>query len=73
MKIMQEILSVQDEEGNLKPSNKKLSELLNEQYNSVFRTPDPTMTIKYPKDFFGHPEGNTLQTLISQEKTSLMQ
>ena len=37
-----------------------MSELLNEQYNSVFSTPDPTMTIKYPKDFSGHPEGNTL-------------
>ena len=37
-----------------------MSELLNEQYNSIFSTPDPTMTIKYPKDFFGHPEGNTL-------------
>ena len=43
---------LQDEKGNLEPSNKKMSELLNEQYNSVFSTPDPTMTIKYPKDFF---------------------
>ena len=39
---------------------KKMRELLNEQYNSVFSTPFPTMTIKYPKDFFGHPQGNTL-------------
>ena len=40
-----------------------MSELLNEQYNSVFNTPDPTMTIKYPKDFFGHPQGNTLSDI----------
>ena len=40
-----------------------MSELLNEQYNSVFSTPEPTMTIKYPKDFFGHPEGNTLSDI----------
>ena len=51
---------LQDEEGNLEPSNKKMSRLLNEHYNSVFSTPDPTMIIKYPKDFFGHPQGNTL-------------
>ena len=51
---------LQDEEGNLEPRNKKMSELLNEQYNSVFSTPDPTMTIKYPKDFFGHPQEKTL-------------
>ena len=49
----------QDAEGHLEPSNKKISEPLNEQYNSVFSTPDPTMTIKYPKDFFGHPLRNT--------------
>ena len=36
-----------------------MSELLNEQYNSVFSTLDPTMTIKYATDFFGHPQGNT--------------
>ena len=48
------IVPLQDEEGNMEPSNKKMSELLNEQYNSVFSTPDPTITIKYPKDFFGH-------------------
>ena len=40
-----------------------MSELLNEQYNSVFSTPDLTMTIKYPKDFFGHPQGNTLSDI----------
>ena len=44
----------------MEPSNKKMSELLNEQYNSVFSTLDPTMTIKCPKDFFGHSQGNTL-------------
>ena len=37
-----------------------MSELLNEQYNNVFSTPDPTMTIKCPKDFFGHPQAKTL-------------
>ena len=40
-----------------------MGELLNEQYNSVFSTPDPTMTIKYPKDFFIHPQGNTLSDI----------
>ena len=51
---------LQDEEGNLKLSNKIMSELLNEQYNSIFSTPDSIMTIKYPKGFFGHPQTNTL-------------
>ena len=54
---------LQDEEGNLEPSNRKMSELLNEQYNSVFSTPDPTMTIKYSKDSFGQPQGNTLSDI----------
>ena len=36
---------LQDDEGNLEQSNKKMSELLNEQYNSVFLTQDPTITI----------------------------
>ena len=31
--------------------------------NSIFSTPDPMMTIKYPKDFFGHPQGNTLSDI----------
>ena len=45
-----------------------MRELLNEQYNSVFSTPDPIMTIKYPKDFFGHPQANTLSDInISRE------
>ena len=39
-----------------------MSELLNEQYNSVFSTVT-TMTIKYPKDFFGHPQINTLSDI----------
>ena len=43
--------------------NKKISELLNEQYNSVFSTLDPTMIIKYQKDFFGHPQRNTLSDI----------
>ena len=40
-----------------------MSELLNEQYNIVFSNPDPTMTIKYPKDFIGHPQTNTLSDI----------
>ena len=32
-----------DKEGNMEPSTKKMSELLNEQYNSVFGTQDPTI------------------------------
>ena len=62
-KIRAGIRHLQDEEGNLEPSNKKMSEILNEQYNSVFSTPDPTMTIKYTKDFFEHPQGNTLSDI----------
>ena len=54
---------LQDEEGNLEQSNKQMCELLNEQYNSVFSTPDPTMTIKYSKDFFGHPRAYALSEL----------
>ena len=34
-----------DEEGNLEPSDKKMSELLNEKYNGVFSTLHPMMTI----------------------------
>ena len=46
-----------------------MSELLHEQYNSLFSSPDPTMTIKYPKDFFGHPQANTLSDInITREK-----
>ena len=48
---------------NLEPSNKKISELLNEQYNSIFSTPDQTKTIKYPKDVFGHSQANTLSDI----------
>ena len=40
-----------------------MSELLNEQYNSVFSIADPPMTIKYPMDFFGHPQRNTLSDI----------
>ena len=40
-----------------------MNELVIEQYNSVFSTADPTMTIKYPKDFYGHPQGNTLSDI----------
>ena len=50
---------LQDEERNLEPNNNKMSELLNEKYNSVFNTPDSTMTIKYRKDFL-FAQGNTL-------------
>ena len=49
--------------GTWNQATKKINELLNEQYNSVFSTPDPTMTIKYPKDFFGHPQANTLSDI----------
>ena len=40
-----------------------MNELVIEQYNSVFSTADPTMAIKYPKDFYGHPQGNTLSDI----------
>ena len=51
-----------------------MSELLNEQYNNVFSTPDPTMTIKYPKDFFGHLQGNTLSDInITREDIEAIQ
>ena len=40
-----------------------MSELLNEQYNSVFSTPNPTMTIKYPKDFFLQTQAITLSDI----------
>ena len=46
-----------------------MSELLNEQYNSIFSTLDPTMTIKYPNYFFGHPQANTLSDInITREE-----
>ena len=51
----------------MEPSNKKMSELLNEQYNSAFSTPDPTMTIQYPKDFFGHPRETQSDINITRE------
>ena len=44
---------------------KKLSELLNEQNNSSFCTPDTTQTINYPKDFFGYLQPNTLSDIYS--------
>ena len=69
-KIRAGIGTLQDQDGNLEPSNKKMSELLNEQYNCVFSTPDPTMTIKCPKDIFGHPQGITLSDInITREDT----
>ena len=49
--------------GTWNQATKKMSELLNEQYNSIFSTLDPTMSIKYPKDFFGHPQENTLSDI----------
>ena len=64
------IRPLQDEEGNLEPSNKKMSELLSEQYNSIFSTLEPTMTINYPKDFLDTDREIHCQTLILQEKTS---
>ena len=50
-------------EGTWNQSNKKMSELPNEQYNSVFSTPDPPMSIKYTNDFFRHPQANTLSDI----------
>ena len=46
--------------GDLEPSNKKISELLNEQCNCVFSTPDPAMTIKYPITFLDTHKENTM-------------
>ena len=40
-----------------------MSELLNEQYNSVFSNPYLAKTINYPKDFFGHPQTITLSDI----------
>ena len=65
------IWPLQDEEENLEPSNKKMNELLNEQYNSVFSTPGPTMTIKYPKDFFGNPPTKTLSDINITRKDNI--
>ena len=53
---------LRDEMGNLETS-KKLKELLNAQYSSVFSTPDPNKDVKYPNDFFGHPQANTLSDI----------
>ena len=36
---------------------------MNNTRASSCSTPDPTMTIEYPKDFFGHPHGNTLSDI----------
>ena len=40
-----------------------MSELLNEQYNRVFSTPDPIMTIRYQTGFFGHQQANALSDI----------
>ena len=43
-----------------------MSELLNEQYNSVFSTPDPMIIFKYTKantGFLRHPLTNTLSDI----------
>ena len=53
----------QDKGGTYNQTIKKKSKPLNEQYNSVFSTPDPKMTTKHPKDFFGHPQANTLSDI----------
>ena len=63
------IVPLQDEEGNLESSNNKMSELLNQQYNSIFCTPDPTMTIKYQRTSLDTYWQIRCQTLILQEKT----
>ena len=54
---------LRDKEGNLEPRNLKMSELLNEQYNSVFSIPDPTKSIVNLRDFFGNPQANTLSDI----------
>ena len=64
---------LQDEKVNLEPSKKKMSELLNEQYNSVFSTPDPTMTISIQRTSLDTHREIHCQILILQEKTSWMQ
>ena len=59
--------------GSKPVSNTKTSTVLNEQYNSVFSTPDPTMTIKCQNDFFEHPQANTLSDINITRETSFMQ
>ena len=49
--------------GTCNQATTKMSKLVNEQYNSIFSNPVPAMTIKYPMDFFGHPQANTLQDI----------
>ena len=69
-KKMYLIEPLQDEDGNLEPSNKRMTELLNGQYNSVFSTPNPTMTIKIQSASLDTHRQINCQTLILQEKTS---
>ena len=44
---------------------KKMSKLLSEQYNIVFSAPDQIirLLIKLPKDFFLHPQANSLSDI----------
>ena len=48
-------------------------ELLNVQYTSVSSTQDQTKTIKYPKDFFGHPQANSLSDDITDPIKTISQ
>ena len=68
-KIRAGIGPLQDEEGNLEQSNKKISKLLNEQYKSIFSTLDPTMTNVQRTSLDTQREIHC-QTLILQEMTS---
>ena len=72
-KIRAGIGPLQDEEGNLEPSNKKMSELLNEQYNSIFTTPDPTRLLSIQRTSLDTHREIHCHTLILEDKTSLMQ
>ena len=56
----------QDEEGTWNQATKKMSELFfnanNTIASSALRT-QQTMTVQYSKDFFGHPQVNTLSDI----------
>ena len=56
--------------GTWNQATRKMSELLNEQYNSVFITPDPTRLLSMQRTFLDTHREIHCQTLILQEKTS---
>ena len=45
-----------------------MSGILNAEYNSVFITPNPTKDVKYPNNFFGHPQANTLSDIQNRRE-----